>query len=107
MPPSEPTDVLDELRDAARRLAGGVPSQGYATPGDNRAAADEAEALASLLRTLRDVVPPELQHQVTEVLRQVLLLLRSLIDFWVARLEAGAPAPASPAEASVEEIRID
>lgn len=107
MPPSEPTDVLDDLRDAARRLAGEVPPQGYATPGDNRAAADEAEALAALLRTLRELVPAELQHQVTEVLRQVLLLLRSLIDFWVARLEQGPGAPARGEGPGVQEIRVD
>jgi hypothetical protein len=106
MPPSEPTDALRDLRDAARRLAGDVPPQGYATAGENRVAAEEAEALAALLRTLRGLVPDELQHQVTEVLRQILVLLRSLIDFWVARLDEGAPAPARQS-ATVEEIRID
>lgn len=104
MAPDE-TDPLQELRDAARRIRDDVPPNGYATPGENRAAADEVEALAALLRTLRDIVPPELQHQVTETLRQVLLLLRSLIDWWVARLDEGPrPEQAGP---DVEEIRID
>jgi HAMP domain-containing protein len=115
MPPPEPTDHLRELRDriratqeAAGRIAQDIPPAGWATPEGNRAAADEVEALAALLRTLRGLVPPELQEQVTEVLRQVLLLLRSLIDWWVARLEEGARGPA-PARAGtpVEEIRID
>jgi hypothetical protein len=104
MPPPE-TDPLQQLRDAAERLRRDVPPAGYATASENRAAADEVEALAALLRTLRDLVPPELQHQVTDVLRQVLLLLRSLIDWWVARLDEG-PAPAKAAEPGVEDIHI-
>jgi hypothetical protein len=98
-------DPLQELRDAAQRARDRIPRDGYATSGENRAAADEVEAIAALLRTLRDLVPPELQHQVTETLRQVLLLLRSLIDWWVARLgEAPRAESISP---DVEEIRVD
>jgi hypothetical protein len=104
MPPPE-TDPLQQLRDAAQRLRRDIPPAGYATASENRAAADEVEAIAALLRTLRELVPPELQHQVTDVLRQILLLLRSLIDWWVARLEQG-PAPRA-AEPGVEEIHID
>lgn len=108
MPPSETDDPLKELRDAAQRLRRDVPPAGYATASENRAAADEVEALAALLRTLRELVPPELQHQVTDVLRQVLLLLRSLIDWWVARLDEGGRGTESPraAEPGVEEIHI-
>ncbi len=115
MPPPDPTDHLSDVREriraaqeAAGRIAQDIPPAGWATPEENRAAADEVEALAALLRTLRDLVPPELQQQVTDVLRQVLLLLRSLIDFWVARLDqAPAPDGRGRAPASVEEIRID
>ena len=105
MPPPD-TDPLQELRDAAQRLRRDVPPAGYATASENRAAADEVEALAALLRTLRELVPDELQKQVTDVLRQVLLLLRSLIDWWVARLDEG-PAPPRAAEPGVEDIHID
>jgi hypothetical protein len=83
-----PPDPLAELRDrvhaaqeAAERLAGDARQ-------DTR---DELEALVGLLRTLRDVVPDELQQQVTETIRQVLLLLRAVIDFWVDRLESPRP----------------
>ena len=84
-----PPDPLTELRErvqaaqaAAERLAG------EAREWPRREAADELDALVTLLRTLRELVPPELQQQVTEVMRQVLLLLRAIIDFWVDRLEA-------------------
>jgi hypothetical protein len=86
-----PPDPLDELRArvratraAAERLAGEAIKE------PRREHEDELEALVALLRTLRDLVPPELQQQVTEVLRQVLLILRALIDYWVARLEPGS-----------------
>ncbi len=107
MPPPE-TDPLQELRDAAQRLRKDVPPAGYATASDNRDAAAEVAALAALLRTLRDLVPPELQHQVTDLLRQVLLLLRSLIDWWVARLEEGGRSGHDArGEPGVEEIDVD
>jgi hypothetical protein len=110
MPPDpDGPDHLDELRrrlreaqQAAGRLASGIPAQGWATPQEGRAAADEVEAIAAMLRTLRELVPPELAEQVRDVLRQVLLLLRAIIDWWVQRLEldrgAAAPAGSPPLE---------
>ena len=87
-----PPDPLTELRDrvhaaqaAAERLAGEARSQVGDLPRETR---DELDALVGLLRVLRELVPPELQEQVTDVIRQVLLLLRAIIDFWVQRLEA-------------------
>jgi hypothetical protein len=47
-------------------------------------------------------VPDELQQQVADVIRQVLLLLRAVIDFWVERLEAPRGG-----EVEVEEIPIE
>jgi len=124
-------DPLDELRarvretqEAAERLhrqagdaraaqdAGQVPPAGWATPEDRAERADEVSALASLLRALRDLLPEELQAQVNEVLRQLLILVRAIIDWWVARLDAGG-RDASPgaaardaAGARVEDIPI-
>jgi hypothetical protein len=87
-----PADPLTELRDrvhaaqaAAERLAGEARSQVGELPRETR---DELDALVGLLRALRELVPPELQQQLSEVIRQVLLLLRAVIDFWVERLEA-------------------
>jgi hypothetical protein len=98
-----PSDPLAELRDrvhaaqaAAERLAG------EARDWPRREAADELDALVALLRTLRELVPPELQHQVTEVIRQVLLLVRAVIDFWVERLDTPRGAAVE-----VEDIPIE
>jgi hypothetical protein len=87
-----PADPLTELRDrvhaaqaAAERLAGEARTQARELPRETR---DELDALVGLLRALRELVPPELQQQLSGVIREVLLLLRAVIDFWVERLEA-------------------
>ena len=102
-----PPDPLTELRErvhaaqaAAERLAGEARSQARELPRPD--ARDELDALVVLLRALRDLVPPELQQQVSDLVRQVLLLLRAIIDFWVERLDAPHPA-----QVEVQDIPID
>ena len=102
--------LAGEAAGAAQRAAGrGVPPQGWATPQDRTARQEEAQALVVLLQALRDVVPPELQAQVSEIIRQVLLLLRALIDFWVARLdpEGRVSSAPNPGQQRFEDIPID
>jgi hypothetical protein len=84
-----------------------VPPQGWATPAreGEPSAHDELAALLALLQALRDLVPAELQHQVTEVIRQVLLLVRALIDHLIDRLESDRP-PEGEREPEVEDIPI-
>jgi hypothetical protein len=101
MPPAP--DPVDDLRDrlratreAAERLARDVPPQGWASPKDREATASEIQALVALLQSLRDVVPEELWEQVREVVRQLLLLVRAILDLVVERLDEG-PRPAEAA----------
>jgi len=104
-------DPLDELRErvratqeaAERIMEQKVPPRGWATP--PRAAGEatsEMQALIALLESLRDALPPELRRQVTELVRQLLLVLRALIDWLVDRLERG-PRGETP---EVEDIPI-
>jgi hypothetical protein len=113
--PDEPDDHA-ELREriratqrAAERLAGEFPRDGFATEREHRDHTAEVQALAALLQTLRDLVPAELQEQLREVTRQVLMLLRALVDWWIERLEADSPSPvtAGGGEPDVEDIPID
>jgi hypothetical protein len=101
-----PPDPLTELRErvvaaqaAAERLASEARGQARELPRQD--APDELDALVGLLRALRELVPPELQQQVSELIRQVLLVLRAVIDFWVARLDAPRTA-----EVDVQDIPI-
>ena len=103
-----PPDPLADLRDrvqaaqaAAERLAGEARAQVGDIPRETR---DELDALVGLLRALRELVPPELQQQVGDLIRQVLLLLRAIIDFWVDRLDA---PPAARGGVEVQDIPID
>jgi hypothetical protein len=98
--PDDPTDPLSDLRDrlretheAAARLAGDeprVPPQGWAAPprSGSGASDDELAQLVALLGSLRELVPPELQQQVTDLIRQVLLLVRAILDLVIERLES-------------------
>ena len=122
--PTSPTDPLAELRAqldattrAAERLAAEtaflraeeqprVPPAGWATPDERAGRQQELEALMALVEALRDLVPPELKQQVQDVLRQVLLLLRALIDWWVQRIDGPEPVRPGPGP-QVEEIPID
>lgn len=106
--PDRPDDPLEELReriqatqDAAERLAreasdarethraGGEPPEGWRTSADHEARTGELHALVTLLDSLRGLIPAELQAQLAEVVRQVLLLVRALIDWLVERLDVG------------------
>jgi hypothetical protein len=101
-------DPLHDLRaqvratqEAAERLMGeSVPPRGWSAPESPETApfAEELQALASLVQTLRELLPQELREQCSDLLRQLLLVARALIDWWVSRLEApvGAGAAASP-----------
>ena len=114
-PPEPDRDPLAGLRDqlratqeAAARLAGAdVPPQGWAASGggDTGAAepgiADELQQLVAVVASLRELVPPELQQQVTDLIRQVLILVRAILDRWIDRLEPGRGS-----EPDVEDIPI-
>jgi len=80
------------------------PPRGYASPAqedaDGRRSA-EAQALLALLDFGRGLIPPELRRALTELLRELLLLLRALIDWYLERLELRRRAPVE-----VEDIPI-
>jgi len=121
-PPGEPwsgpgPDPLDELsqrvraaQEAAERIleqaasrprpgagaaAGAAPPGGYASPaadpGDARGA--EAQALAALLDLGRGFMPPELRQALGELVRELLLLVRALIDWYLDRAGQTRSAP--------------
>ena len=78
-------------------------------PSERAGVRDELDELAAVLRALRGLVPPELQSQVAEVMRQVLLLVRAILDCWVERLEAvgeGAARAGRPAPPVAQDIPV-
>jgi hypothetical protein len=89
--------------EAARADAAGVPPRGWEAPrGERGSVLPDLAPLLALLDAVRQAVPPELSRQVLEALRELLLALRALIDWYLERLE---PAPNAPT--AVEDIPID
>jgi hypothetical protein len=123
--PSSPTAGADDPADAVRRLqerldqasadaerliaeaaaARKPPPAGWQAAGADRERqplGGDLELLTQLLQSVRDLFPPELERRLAEALRELLLALRALIDFYVERLGKRAPEPTE-----VEDIPID
>ena len=100
-------EAADRLAQEARTGAGGAGGDEFTPPRIDEATR-ETQALVALVEMLRDLLPPELRRQVTDLIRQVLLLLRAVLDWWVRRLEHGpAEGAPPPAEPPVEDIPLD
>jgi len=70
-------------------------------PPPRRSGAPDLAPLFALVEALRRGVPRELQEQFNSLLREALLTLRALIDWYLERLDRDERRP------EVEEIRID
>ena len=100
---------LEQASDAAERLMTQAASEAAARvserlkppprgwqlpedPGDS-ARGGELPAPLQALQSLRDLIPPELQRRLIEAVREVLLALRALIDWYLERIEQRRAAP--------------
>ena len=81
-----------------------VPPRGWDARDREAPATPDLHALMALLDAVRDLVPAELSRQLAEALRQLLLALRALLDWYIERL--GEPAPGR-ARIEVEDIPLD
>ena len=69
-----------------------VPPQGYATDSDPERPGD-LEVLIRAVEALGELVPPDLRHRLAEAVREVLLAVRALIDWYLERTESGRGEP--------------
>jgi hypothetical protein len=117
--PREPEDTLRRLEErldrasaAAERLmaeaaqaagngAGSVPDPepppaGWQPPDAEDAASRDSdlEALIALARSVRDLIPPDLQQRLMNALREVLQALRDLLDWYIERMDRERAKPA-------------
>ena len=112
--PDTPGDLsghLDAVHEAAERLVrevgSSVPPRGWDVRPEDRPRRDpfgtpDIAALTQTVEILRTLLPPELAQQVKDALRELLLALRALIDWYLERIERG---PAG--EPEVTDIPID
>jgi hypothetical protein len=66
---------------------GKPPPAGWQIPEDARSRTDELDRFVALAQALRDLVPPELQRRLVAAIRELLLALRALIDWYLERVE--------------------
>jgi hypothetical protein len=62
------------------------PPRGYAST-DEQVRSAEVQALAALIELAQTLVPPELRRQLADLVRELLLLVRAVIDWYLERLE--------------------
>jgi hypothetical protein len=75
-------------RDANPGGSGQPPPAGWQTPEDERPrVAPELDPFVALVQAMRDLIPPELQQRLIAALREVLLALRALIDWYLERID--------------------
>jgi hypothetical protein len=83
--------------EAAAAAAGAVPPRGWDVPraarADGGSAFPDLTALVGLVDGLRGTVPAELVAQLTDALRELLVALRAVLDYSIARLDRPAPKP--------------
>jgi hypothetical protein len=94
-------DPLDELRErvaaaqaAAEALAEETAAMREDVPRSAHAAGAEIGALAAVAHAVRALLPEELWEQVCDLIRGLLILVRTLLDRWIEVL--GGPAPTGP-----------
>ena len=98
-------EATERAEAIAREGARHVPPRGFDVPGRERAAEafPDLSALTGLLELARQSLPPDLQRQLTQALRELLVALRAVLDYSIDRLEQGE-APAGP---QVEDIPVE
>jgi hypothetical protein len=96
-------DAQRQAEEAGGEPPPGVPRSGWDS-GRGDAATPDLRALLTLLEALREAVPAELSRQLVAALRELLLALRALIDWYLERL--GEPGGGS-AGVEVEDIPLD
>jgi hypothetical protein len=96
------------LADAADQVTRKPPPAGWQQPGREEEAARpgsglgaDADLLLALVAALRDRIPPDLQQRLAEAVREVLLALRALIDWYLEHSEHRRSGPSD-----VEDIPI-
>jgi hypothetical protein len=88
--------IAEAAASAARSATGHTdprpPPAGWQMP-ESDGAREDIDALAQFLRSVRELIPPELQRRLAEAFRELLLALRALIDWYLERIERRRAEP--------------
>jgi hypothetical protein len=95
--------VREAQRAAEEAASRSVPPRGWSVPGEEpRSPAFDLAQLTALIESLRGVLPPDLARQLADALRELLVALRAVLDWYIARLE-----PSPPPDSDVEDIPVE
>jgi len=101
------TEAAERLISEARSggAGGKPPPSGWQAPqGEHGRAGQipELEALLGALSALRELVPPDVADRLLAALKEVLLALRALVDYWLERLDRKPPTSAEVQDIPIE-----
>jgi hypothetical protein len=95
--PGEPGDP-GKPGDPGEPAGATTPPSGWQEAGTGRdrdaSLLPEGDLLLGLLAAVRDRIPPDLQQRLAEAIREVLLALRALIDWYLERSDRAGSGPA-------------
>ena len=95
--------VREAQRAAEEAAARTVPPRGWSVPGEERGASfPDLGQLTAFIESLRGIVPPELARQLADALRELLIALRAVLDWYIARLE-----PPEPPDSDIQDIPVE
>lgn len=94
-PPPDPNRTPDPPPDSERPPdPGRPPPSGWQQPGgetrERWLESDQFELLLSLVANVRDRIPADLRHRLQAALRELLIALRAVIDWYLERSDADA-----------------
>lgn len=87
--------AAEQLMSEAAAAAAEPPPSGWQAPeaeSEQRRDSD-LDALIALARSLRELIPPELQQRLINAVREVLHALRDLLDWYLERLDRQRSEP--------------
>jgi hypothetical protein len=105
--------LVQDAEARARAAAGSVPPRGWDVPHQpaGQAAFPDVAPLLALLEQVRGTIPPDLTAQLADAVRELLVALRALLDWYIERLEhlrSGATGGgAGDGESRIQDIPID
>jgi hypothetical protein len=99
--------LVREATERAEAMAREVPPRGYEAPAAGEGPGTpppfpDLSALTGLLELARTSLPPDLQRQLAQALRELLIALRAVLDYSIQRLDPGPPP-----STQVEDIPVE
>jgi hypothetical protein len=90
--------LIAEAKEQAKRPgADKPPPAGWQAPREergDRGTGGDIELITQIVESLRELIPAELERRLAEALRELLLAIRALIDWYLERSERGRSEPA-------------